>query len=237
MQVLTTLLDLVYPRWCAGCGRTMFDHPLHICWECLSSFTRVEAPYCSKCGDPVDGMVEHDFVCGACRALPPAFDRARSALRYRGSLRNALGAFKYGRTPCICRDFEPFLSGCLDVHYASAGFDAVTFVPLYHAKERERTFNQARLLAHRVASRRGLPLLCDCLRRTRKTETQTGLRAVQRTENVRGAFRSRNDAWLEGRRLLLVDDVMTTGATVDACSRALKSAGAALVCVLTLARG
>jgi ComF family protein len=237
MALLRGFLDLVYPRACAACGRGVASEPGHICWECRAAFRFIEDDFCEHCGDPVDGMAGRSFKCSACVDHRPAFDRARSAIRYRGPARRALQAFKYEQAPHLGADFAPFLTGCVRAEFQRIPLDSVTFVPLHAKRERERTYNQSRLLAQRLARDLALPLVDRCLVRVRATATQTDLTAAARRRNVRGAFQARERAWVQGRRFLLVDDVMTTGATVDECARVLKGAGAAGVFVATVARG
>lgn len=236
MRLLQSVLDLIYPRGCAGCRRPVESAPQHICWDCRASFDIITDTFCERCGDPVDGMIEQSFQCSSCNRRRPHFERARSAARYRGPLKNALHEFKYNCAPGLRGDFVPLLEACVRTHFAQCSLDAVTFVPLFPRRERERTYNQARLLAGDLAGRLGLPA-ADCLCRVRPTPTQTDLTAAQRRRNVRGAFEARNPRWVEGRSLLLVDDVMTTGATVDQCAKVLMEAGAARVYVVTVARG
>jgi ComF family protein len=237
MNVLAPLLDLAWPRACAGCGGVVGGEALHLCWDCLASLSIIHAPFCSRCGDPVDGAITHEFVCSACVDQEPGFDRARSAARYRGPLRQVLQTFKYNAATHLAADLAGLLETGVRVHYAAERFDAVTFVPLHAAKARARTYNQAALLAGILARRLGRPLARRCLARVRATSTQTHLSARERALNVRGAFEPRNEAWIRGRSFLVVDDVMTTGATVGEVSRVLKDAGAARVCVITVARG
>ncbi|OGV59518.1 MAG: hypothetical protein A2283_01430 [Lentisphaerae bacterium RIFOXYA12_FULL_48_11] len=237
MQLLSTLLDLVYPRTCTVCGVATGAGQGYVCWDCMAGFEVIGRPFCSVCGDPAEGMIEHDYQCSYCQRKKPGFDVARSALRYRGAVRDVLQLLKYSRQTYLVDDLLPYLSACLSSNYSRVLFDAVTFVPLYPKKERERTFNQARLLAARLAGKHGLPFLPNCLERVRYTATQTELNASARRENVSGAFAPLNRKWINGRTLLLVDDVMTTGATVDEVSRVLKEAGASGVFVLTVARG
>lgn len=237
MQLFPTLLDLVYPRTCTVCGMEAGAGQGYICWDCMSGFDVISRPFCSVCGDPAEGVIGHEYQCSYCQRRKPGFDVARSALRYRGAVRDVLQSLKYSRQTYLVNDLLPYLSACLSSHYSRVFFDGVTFVPLYPKKERERTFNQARLLAAGLARKHDLPFLPNCLERVRYTATQTELNASARRENVRGAFAPLNRKWLDGRTLLLVDDVMTTGATVDECSRVLKEAGAAGVFVVTVARG
>lgn len=233
----SALLDLVYPRACAACGGRPDAEALHLCWDCLSRVVYVQPPYCSRCGDPVEGRVDDAFVCYHCAESEPHFDRARSVARYRGVVQDVLRQFKYREGLWLRRDLAGLLEACVTAHYEADGIDAVTFVPLYPSRRRERGFNQAEVLAAALARRLRKPLLRRGLVRARPTRTQTNLTAPQRASNVRGAFETRGVRRLAGRSILLVDDVMTTGATVNECSRALKEGGAARVYVVTVARG
>lgn len=232
-----TFLDMVFPRMCAGCGQSVGGESLHICWECLAGLWPVQFPHCSVCGNPVQGAVTNEYACALCSGRKRRFDRARSAVHYEGRIAGIIQAFKYGQAAHLARDLAGLLAVCARVHYASADVDTVTYVPLHHRKERERTYNQSHLLARELASMLRKPFLSRCLVRWRSTLTQTALSAAERRVNVKGAFRARNERWIEGRRILLVDDVMTTGATVDECADVLKQAGAARVRVITVARG
>jgi ComF family protein len=152
-------------------------------------------------------------------------------------MKEAVHAFKYEKACHLAGDLGGLLVGCVQAHYSQISFDGVCYVPLHPRKGRERTFNQSRLLALDAARRLGLPTLHRSLARVRLTSTQTRLNVEERKANVRGAFSALMPEWTEGRRLLLVDDVMTTGATVAECSRVLKEAGATGVYVVTVARG
>ena len=185
----------------------------------------------------MEGAVTRDYVCSLCVDRAPAFDLARSAIRYKGGVKDVLHRFKYTHATYLDRDLATLLHACVRTHYVHERFDAVAFVPLHPVKERARTYNQARLLASQLARRLDVPLAPGCLERIRETGTQTRLNLRERALNVEGAFQTTYPTWIEGRNFLLVDDVMTTGATVGAVSRTLKQAGAARVCVVTVARG
>lgn len=237
MAIGTSLLDVVLPRYCAGCGENAAPDGGFFCWDCRHRFPVVTSPFCAVCGDPADGAVSMAYQCAACRQQAPHFDRARSALRYRGAVKNALQAFKYSNAVWLRNDLAGLISACIEVHYAGIDLDAVAFVPLHPRKERTRSFNQSQLLAAEVARRRGLAVLRRGLRRVRDTPTQTRLAAGARRMNMAGAFEILDAQWLINRQVLLVDDVMTTGATVNECARMLKRAGAAGVYVVSVARG
>jgi ComF family protein len=193
-------------------------------------------PVCARCGMPFEIAVDPDQVCGACIARPPAYNRARAALVYGDVSRELVLGLKYqGR-----RDGLVTLSNWM----ASAGApllaeaDLIVPVPLHYFRLVRRGFNQSGWLAAALARRHGVRLSVDALKRTRATPIQGGLSADGRRRNVQGAFRVRGSRMglVKGKRVLLVDDVMTTGATAEACALALKRAGAACVDVVTLAR-
>ena len=229
--------DCFYPRVCPGCGG-LSDRPgRHLCWSC---FTRLELhtqAHCSVCGHPAEGGVAHAFVCGACTAAKPAFDRARSAGRFAGVLREQVHQFKYGSALWLKSDLVDLLCGCLEAHFAREPIDAVLPVPLHPVRQRERSYNQAALLAQELARRISRRFDGRSLVRTRKTETQTLLDAAHRRMNILGAFDVARPEWVARRCVLLIDDVMTTGATLNECARTLKKAGARTVWALTVARG
>ena len=236
-MMFRTLLDLVYPRFCAGCGGAVGANESHVCWDCLSAIQYVAHPYCSHCGDPVFGRVDEAFTCYTCSSATPHFDRALSAARYQGPLQEIMRNFKYRKGLWTGDDIAQLLLACVNSHFDVDEVDAVAFVPLYPARQRQRGYNQAEVLAAAVAHRLRKPLLRRCLARVRPTPSQTGLTAKARASNVENAFKVRRPGHVQGRSVLLVDDVMTTGATVNECARVLKKAGASRVWVATVARG
>ncbi len=235
-KVARPLLDIVYPRTCQHCGRPA-EATAFYCWDCLADFTYVQAPFCSICGDPVPGHIDHEYICGFCSRSTPHFDLARSAVRYTGPIGTAIRSVKYHAATWLIPDFVDLLEACYEAHYNLFPFDAVCYVPMVPVKQRDRGFNQSALLASLLAKRLGYPLLRRALRRTRDTKSQTYLTASQRVLNVKGVFEIRARSPVEGKKLLLVDDVMTTGATANECARMLKVAGATSIHVLTVARG
>jgi ComF family protein len=231
------LLDMLYPRNCIGCGVSSPETFRHICWDCWSAAARIEPPFCDLCGDPVAGAVDHGFTCYSCSAETPSFDGARSAARYDGVVGEALRQLKYEKALWLAPDLAELLHNCLQAEFPERTFDLVVPVPLHHVRRRDRGYNQSAVLAFELGKRIGCQSMPGMLRRIRPTTTQTNLTASQRLSNVKNAFQSRRAKWLAGRRVLLVDDVMTTGATVNACAKALNEGGATSVHVLTVARG
>jgi len=231
------MLDLLYPRNCIQCGAPAPEPMKHICWDCFSDTPKVEPPFCAVCGDPVAGDIQHDYICFACTRELPAFTRARSAVRYEGAIGNALRFLKYNNALWVVEDLAGLLFACVKAEYSGAEFDIITSVPLFPPRRRTRGFNQSALLGEALGRRLQIPFREKLLRRVRATVSQTGLTAPQRTANVCGAFRVGLFVRPAGLKILLVDDVMTTGATVNACAKALKQDGAASVHVVTVARG
>lgn len=235
---LSSLLTLFFPDRCRLCGELLAEltrTPVcRACWEAARD--QPAAGRCSICGLAIAGdlAAAPDFRCGDCVLHPPAFERARNCGPYRGALRKLVHFFKFqGMTP-LARPLGAWMARAA-VAEEMAGCDAVMALPLDPARLRSRGYNQAELLAREVARRLGRPLLRGACRRVRATAPQAGLTRAQRQENVRGAFAA-EEKLVAGRTLLLVDDVMTTGATLNACARALRHAGAAGVMALTLAR-
>lgn len=237
MDIVSGVVDMLYPRRCAACGKPAGEAAWHVCWDCLAQLWPIQSPRCAKCGNPISGMVMNEYTCSFCRKDTPAYDKARSAVHFDGPIMTLLHHFKYSGAAWLSRDLGMLLGACISANFERHEVDAVIYVPLHHRKERERTYNQAALLAAYVADGLDIPVMHSIIARARDTPSQTSLSANKRKENVSGAFVVKNPRWADGRRFLLVDDVMTTGATVDECARQLKDAGAARVLVATVARG
>jgi len=235
--VVQSVLDVVFPRYCAGCNNTV-DRPTgHLCWNCFSTLDHGAWVGCERCGLRLASPVHHAFVCSACEVHPPSYDRARSAGRFSGVLREMVHQFKYDRATWLCSDLAGMLHGCVLAHYPVSELDCLLAVPLHPGKRRDRGYNQSELLASELARRLQRPCFPNILTRTRNTATQTRLTAAQRRQNVHAAFEAREQGWIRNRTILLVDDVMTTGATLSAAASALKRAGAWRVWGVTVARG
>jgi ComF family protein len=239
---VTAALDLVFPACCPVCDGTLgAGRRDPLCGACWEGIARLGPPCCESCGRPLAALPSLGAVadtavtrhCGACLLAPPPFAWARSAARYAGVVREALHALKFERAPALAR---PLADLTVEQWGAAlpAPVDGVVPVPLGRDRLRTRGYNQAALLADRVARRLGVPTRGRWLERARETTPQSELPAAARRANVRGAFRAAPA--VAGRRVLLVDDVWTTGATVAECAGALVAAGADGVAVLTVAR-
>jgi ComF family protein len=198
---------------------------------------RIEDPVCRQCGYPYPALGGHavDFVCDHCAEKKWHFRWARSGYRTEGQVREAIVGFKYGEQYFRRRQLVSWLMEVFDDHAQGARWDALVPVPLYHRRRRGRGFNQASEIAHGLAEKRNIPVL-ECLYRYRETVSQTKLERKARWENMAGAFQMKRRFDVGGRNLLVIDDVFTTGATVNACAEALAQAGAGQLAVLTIAR-
>jgi ComF family protein len=192
---------------------------------------------CECCGFGIESKVDHTFLCSRCRDDPPYFDKARVAGRFRGVLRDLLLNFKYNQGLWLCNDLVDVLHGCVTAYFEAATIDLVVPIPLAPIKQRSRSYNQAGELGRELARRLNRQFSHDALKRVRATATQTRLGASARVANMRGAFDINVPGWVRGRTVLLVDDVMTTGATLNEAARVLRANGATRVWATAVARG
>ncbi len=220
----SALIDLLFPPRCVNCKRV----GSWFCPLCQSSIEFIRAPYCRQCGRP-----DLESPCHLCRQFPLTIDGMRAVAYFEGALRQAIHAFKYQRRV----DLAPLWGEMLAVYARaeSISYDVIIPIPLHRERERARGYNQAALLARALAAPRTAIIWEDALTRTRATRPQMELDAAERRANVRDAFAA--SARVRAHRVLLIDDVCTTGATMEACSVALKNQGAQSVWGLALARG
>lgn len=228
-------LDVALPPLCPSCREPLGDG-VGLCAACWSRLSLIEPPYCARLGipfvyDPGPGLLSMEAI-----ANPPAYQRARAAVRYDEVAKALVHGFKYGDR----LDLAPMMGRWMARagRELLTGADGLVPVPLHWRRLWARRFNQSAALAGAISGISGVPVLHGPLKRVRATQQQVGLSQAQRAENVQGAFRvsPEGKAEVTGRRLILIDDVLTSGATVDTCARALLRAGAAQVDVLVFAR-
>jgi ComF family protein len=221
-----TALDLLFPRWCVGCGR----EGNFICPSCLNSLPRIKPPLCPRCGLPQSSAK----ICPACAEWEAEIDGIRSPFRFDGVVRQAIHELKYRNLRAIAGLFARLLNDYLTTNPIPG--EVLVPVPLHPKRLRERGYNQSQLLARELAKLNKLPLIDDCLIRAHHSPPQARTaNASERRSNVADAFACR-DQRLKGKAVLLIDDVSTSGATLDGCARALKEGGATSVWGLVLAR-
>jgi ComF family protein len=228
-------LDLILPPRCLACGGQVAD-PQALCSSCWSNLDFITAPFCAACGLPFEHDAGPDARCAACLARPPRYDRARAVFRYGDESRGMILSFKHADRTDAAIAFAAWMARAGRELLSDA--DIIAPVPLHYRRLVWRRYNQAALLALRLGKTAGKPVMVDLLKRARATASQAGLGARERKRNLAGAIEANGarSASVKGKRVLLIDDVLTTGATVSACARALRKAGATGVDVLTLSR-
>jgi len=228
--------DLVFPPRCMACG-VLLDGPGGelFCSSCFSLIRFVTPPLCPCCGIPLTGAGA-DHLCGDCLVSRPPYAIARAVARYEAVLLDAIHAFKYKGKITTGEVLGKIMAGYAYPDFSIADYSLIVPVPLHPKRLRERGFNQAVILAREISKRFSVRLDFLTLRRHVFTEPQVSLGKDQRTANVRGAFVVKEGKKIQGQKIILVDDVYTTGSTVKECAGALMAHGAAEVAVLTLAR-
>jgi ComF family protein len=228
-------LDLALPPRCIGCGERV-DAAGLACASCWTKLTFIAPPFCDCCGAPFDFAIEDVMRCVTCHANPPAYDRARAAVIYDDGSRGLVLGFKHGDRLHAAPAFGAWAARAGAELLEDA--DLIAPVPLHRWRLLKRRYNQAALIADHAGGRFGITHLPDLLERHRATPSQGEMGPAARARNVAGAFRlnPRHADRVKGSRIVLVDDVLTTGATVTACARVLRRGGAARIDVLTLAR-
>jgi ComF family protein len=238
-QLLDGLINLIYPDQCFICSAPIARRQdcgiCDGCWEKTAEL-KIRPPRCLSCGLPFQGFQNaSDYLCGACTLEMPPFSGARAFGYYTEELSGLIQAFKFHGRRNLVGLLTPLMAETFFESWNREDFDVVVPVPLHPRRRRERGYNQSELLAKALARQIALPCMPGLVR-TRPTTPQVGLSDSQRRENVRQAFQCRDSKRILSKRVLLIDDVMTTGATVSSAARALVEEGALRVSVLTVAR-
>jgi len=237
-QWWTVAVGLVYPANCAVCKRPReSDVDSALCASCRGQMRPIPKPFCERCNQPFEGAITGEFQCSNCVDKEYCFDYAVCGCRLTGVARECVHQFKYQRALWVGPELAALMIAAARERIVWENVDMVVPVPLFPSRQRERGFNQAEWLARRLVRALPAPLCKGNLRRIRDTNNQALLNAAERIENVSGAFAVRDPKPFLQRRVVLVDDVFTTGATTNECARVLRSAGAVSVIVLTVGRG
>lgn len=233
--MLEHVLNILFPPQCLNCEVRVPTHGT-LCLECWQKISFISDPMCDCCGLPFDYDIGEKALCAECMNTPKPYARIRSAFRYDEHSRKLITRFKYSDQTQLAKIYGTWLAkagGTIIQHS-----DFIIPVPLHYFRFIGRRFNQSALLAHVLSKKTGIKTLPDALKRKRYTTPQTGLTKTQRKDNVKGAFamNGRYMKDIKGKNILLIDDVVTTGSTIEQSTRTLLKAGAAQVNVLTLAR-
>jgi ComF family protein len=237
-RFINGLLDIVFPPVCLVCKRRLSSDAVDtaVCPGCWGAIRKNIPPFCYSCGRHLDVKRSAKNICQSCMKHPLHFDRAVSPCRYDGTVKELIHAFKYGNKPHLGRTLSRLMIRFIEEYdiYVDV-IDAVIPMPLHSARLREREFNQAAVLGGHIAQRFNKTMLPETLRRKHMTKTQTGLETPERFSTVRGGFEIREPGPIAGKNILLVDDVLTTGATASEAAITLKKNGARVVLVITAA--
>lgn len=227
---------LAFPPLCGVCEASAADSEPWLCSRCLESLRPVETPVCAKCGMPTPGLIDQTgLLCGRCLKEPPVYEHARYGFFYDGALRRALIKLKYYGALQVGRSLGGLFVAHFRNHMVHLHHDVIVPVPVHRKRLVSRGFNQSVILARRLSKDSGIPMDRSTFRKVRDTPRQVGLPRAQRLKNLRGSFAVVRRERIEGKTILLVDDVATTGSTITECAATLKSAGAEKVNALVLA--
>jgi len=232
MNFLKDIFNFILPPHCGVCKKPLESGEKAVCDECFNSIWVIVSPFCKRCGR----HTEKETVCNECIEHPHEFTIARALGKYEGVLRDLVHLFKYSRKISIGRKLGSKLGVILENDEFLSQADALVPVPLYHTKKRERGYNQSEILSYEISSHAGIPELNKVLYKIKPTKSQTELSIEERALNVKDAFRVNRTEQVSGKKLILVDDVFTTGATLDECARELYKAGASEVYAIVCAR-
>jgi len=243
MEIISRFIDIIFPPKCPICLKFLWnnaakqgDRTIPLCHACFEGFTEIRSPLCPVCRIPFASLSEEDHLCEDCLRKRPFFDALGAPYRYQGSIMEAIHQLKYVGKTYLVEALGPLLASFARDWLQGAADGVMMPVPLHPKRLRERRFNQSLLLARCVASELGLDLDFLTLRRVRYTRRQTGLKSDERRRNVRNAFELVDPGKVRDRTVILVDDVATTGSTLNECARVLKRSGCDKVVCLALAR-
>lgn len=237
-RFLNNFIDIVYPKHCLICYNRLKSNALDniVCLDCWSKIKKNVPPFCNRCGRHIESKEFPKNICGQCQRINLSFDRAFSPCLYEGVLKELIHQFKYNSKDYLGHTLSKLLIDFIkDYNIELKFFDLIVPMPLHKRKLREREFNQAQILSDFVASEFDIELSRNHLVRICDTSTQTDLTDKQRWLNVKDAFMVRQENELKRKNILLIDDVLSTGATCSEAARVLKNAGCGIVFVLTLA--
>lgn len=235
--MLRTLINLLYPAMCRVCSKKINAFDRNICASCAKKIKERIPPFCAKCGKQLEGEPELIAECPDCKKHTPCFDRAWSACHYNEPLKNLIHDFKYKKVSSLSVDFTVLIIDFMKKYDAGKDCQVILPIPMHPNRLFKREINHSDALAQNLAKKLNIPYSRNALKKTKNTLFQSKLKRKARIENLRSSFSIKDDSAIRDKNILLVDDLLTTGSTVNECSKILKNSGAKHVEVITLARG
>ena len=235
--MLGAIINLLYPAMCRACYKRIDKFNRNICDECAGKIKQRLPPFCAKCVKQLKGDPELIAMCPDCKNDEPYFDRAWSACYYDGILKGLIHDFKYKKITSLSKDFTALIIDFMKRYDIGANSQVVLSVPMHPNRLFTREINHSDILAKGLAKRLGISYSSKALKKTKDTPLQSKLKREARIKNLRSSFSLKDTSFVRGKNILLVDDLFTTGSTVNECSRILKNSGAHHIEVITLARG
>lgn len=237
IEVLNDVSDIIFPPRCLGCADILHPHRGQLfCPACKEKVKFITGSLCPVCGTTFSDSPAASHLCGNCMENKTYFSCARAVVSYETIILDAIHQFKYGNNISVGARLASFMADFSFPDVDFTGYSLIIPVPLHIKRLRQRGFNQSLILARALAKKWQIPVNFSLLKRHKFTETQTGLHKAERNKNIKGAFEVGDKKIIAGKNVILVDDVYTTGATINECARILTKAGAKKVAVLTLAR-
>lgn len=232
------IINLLYPALCQVCGKKTVFWNQHLCEACLKKIRKRLPPFCTKCGRRLSGEPDTQHLCGDCKKTSPYFDKALSVFYYEGVLKDLVHNFKYKKLT-LARELVDLAIDFIGEYGMDRETDIILSIPMHPARLFKREINPSHILAKRIARRIGIRYAGGLLKKTKNTPPQSKLKRPERIKNVKETFSLQKNriSDLQHKNILLVDDLFTTGSTVNECARVLKEAGSGSVKVITLARG
>ncbi len=235
--MLGALINLLYPALCKACLKKINEFDRNICECCAKKIKERALPFCVKCGRQLKGSPELITMCPDCKENAPYFDRAWSACYYDGLLKDLIHEFKYNKIISLSTDFSILMINFMKKYDVGRDCQIILSIPMHPNRLFRREINHADILAMALGKRLGIPYSGDTLKKIKDTSFQSKLKRWDRIKNLHLSFSLKNNSIIRNKNILLVDDLFTTGSTVNECSRLLKNSGAGYVEVITLARG
>lgn len=237
--MVASILNLLYPSACEACGIKTHAWNQNICGSCYKKIKKRQPPFCIKCGKELPGSPEMKNICNDCKKACIYFDRAASVFHYDDILKNLVHSFKYKKTISLAKEFSDLAVGFMEEYSIGMDSDMVLSIPMHPFRLFKREINPSEILAKNIAKKTGLKYSHGILKKIRNTTPQSRLARNERIHSVKNSFslRKNKKTAIRNKNILLVDDLFTTGSTVNECAKVLKEAGSRSVEVITLARG